>query len=295
MSKITDDYDDYKDGLSYIEDYEHTGWRGKITIKKPRIIENIQPNKPIDFFFSFFEKETRSSSNNGRPLKPSRWCVTADVPFIAGSEKVIITESIIIDESEQEYYRNIRFNKNLQKKYINDALEKALSAFEKFFLEKGKGFVPDEDFNREVYYLDSIEITNPEYEVKIDDLKIRKERLINFIERELYDVNLYKTMGYDLFYDGQWLDSFWSKDEAEHELMLLKKADYFMTEDYCHQYFDTEEEAETFRKLIFINHFLGEGPEAIMSRDNIIRVAKFREDRIKKYRKNIEKYLETCD
>jgi len=125
MSKITDNYDDYKYGLSSIEGYEHSGWRGKITIKKPPKIENIQPNTPIDFFFTFFEKETRSSSNKGRPLKPSKWCVSADVPFKAGLEEVIITENIIIDEGEQEYYRNIRFNDHLQKKHISDTLEKA--------------------------------------------------------------------------------------------------------------------------------------------------------------------------
>lgn len=295
MSKIIDNSDDYKDGLSCIEDYKHAGWRGKITIKKPPEIESIQPNTSIDFFFTFFEKETRNSSNRGKPLKPSKWRVSADVPFKAGSEKVIITESIIVDESEQEYYRNIRFDTHLQKKYINDALEKARSAFAKFFLKKGKGFVPDEDFNREIYYVDVIKIENPENEITIEDLKIRKERLINLIERELYDVDLYKAIGCDVFSDGQLHGSYWSEDEAEYELFLLKKADYFRNEDYYHKYFDTFEEAEAFRKLVFINNFLGEGPEAITSTANIIRVAKFREERINKYRKNMEKHLETCN
>lgn len=294
MTKDICNYNDYESGMSYIEEYEHSGWCGKITINEPCVFKNVWPNEPIVFYFSFSGKVKGRSLDLSKPLKPSHWHVYAEVPFKAGLEKVTICKKAILDECEQEYYRTIPLDDNLQKKHIIDALEEAIDVFEKFFTEKGKGFVPDEDFYRDVFYVDVPGIENLEDEVTIDNLQIKKKCLINLIDQELLEAEKYKTVGCDAFWDGQLQSSYWSKEEAGHELMLLKKADYFRNEDYYHKYFDTLEEAEAFRKLTFVNSLLGEGPEAITSTDNIIRVAKFREDRIKKYRKNIEKYLETC-
>lgn len=295
MTRITDSYGDFKNGFSCIEDFAGTGWQGKITINEPSDVKNIRPNESINIFFTFSEGEEGNSLTEGRPMEPSRWCVFAEVPFKAGLEKVSISKNIISDEREREYYRSIPLDVDLQKKHIIDALEEARDAFEKFFTKKGEGFVPDENFYRDVFYVDVPRIENPEDKVTIDNLQIKKKRLITLIDQELWEADKYKTVSCDVFLDGQLHSSYWSKDEAEHELMLLKKADFFRNEDYYHKYFDTFEEAEAYRKLTFVNGLLGEGPEAITSTDNIIRVARFSEERIKKYRKNIEKYLETCD
>jgi hypothetical protein len=294
MTRIADNYGDYKNGFSSIEDVAGTGWQSKITINEPSEVNNIRPNEPIDFFFKFSEEEDESSRPDGTSLKPSKWHVFAEVPFKAGLEKVSISKNIISDEREREYYRSIPLDNDLQKKHIIDALDKAHDAFEKFFSEKGEQFLPDEDFKRDIYYVEIIEIKSLWDKVKIDDLKIRKERLVNLIDRELYEAGRYKTIRCDVFCDGQLHGSYWSEDEAEYELFLLTKADYFRNEDYYHKYFDTFEEAEFYRKLTFVNSFLGEGPEAITSTENIIRVAKFKEERVKKYTRNIEKYLDTC-
>ena len=293
MTKIIANSDDYKHGFRCVEDFAGTGWHGKITIKEPFGVKNIRPNEPINIFFTFSEEEGNSLPD-GSLMKPSKWHVFAEVPFKARLEKVSISKNIISDEREREYYRSIPLDVDLQKIHIIDALEEARDAFEKFFYEKGMQFVPDEDFYRDVFYVDVPRIENPEDETNIDNLQIKKKRLITLIDQELWEGDKYKTVSCDVYSDGQLQSSYWSKEEAGHELMLLKKADYFRNEDYYHKYFDTLEEAEAFRRLTFVNSLLGEGPEAITSTDNIIRVAKFREDRIKKYTKNIEKYLETC-
>jgi hypothetical protein len=295
MTTIIDDTYDYKDGFCSIEDFAGTGWLGKITIKEPCGAKNIRSNEPINILFVFSEEEEGNSLADNSFMRPSKWHVFAEVPFMPRLKKVTIYKKAILDECEQDYYRSIPLDVDLQKEHIIDALEKAVDVFAKFFTEKGKEFVPDEDFYRDVFYVDVPRIENPEDETNIDNLKIKKECLSKLIDQELYEADRYEAKDCHVFLDGRLHSSYWSKDEAAHELMLLKKADYLRNEDNYPKYFDTLEEAELYRKLVFVNCFLGEGPQAMTSTDNIIRVAKFRHEWVKKYRKNIEKYLEFCD
>lgn len=119
-------------------------------------------------------------------------------------------------------------------------------------LISGREYVPDEDFYRDIYYMDDSQIDCPEKKINLDDLKVHKKCLIELIQENLPKENGYKSKGCDVFFNDQLLGSYCTENEAEYALMVLQKEKYNLDIHYYFNHFDTLTDAKNYRSQVYI-------------------------------------------